>query len=121
PAARTAQQPAQQPRLDTSRRTPYRYHQVPPPAPPGGLPRSHRQRDRGEGRSRLLTATVTPSIPPRLANPPNHPDRHHQRREHCPSWTRGTSPDTRSARLSALGVFPDRAEAKPISSRNVSR
>ena len=76
PAARAPKPPGQQTRLDTLRRTPYRYHQVPPPAPSGGLPRSHCQEINGEGRCRLFMATVTSSISPRLANPPNHPDRH---------------------------------------------
>src|SRR5215469_12068928 len=54
PAARAPQHPGQQARLDTLSRTPYRHHQVPPPAParrpsPQSLPRDH-----GEGRCHRL-------------------------------------------------------------------
>ena len=76
PAARAAQHPGQQPRLDTLRRTSYRYHQVPPPAPSGGLPRSHGQEITGRAAATAYMATVTPSTTPRLANPPNLPERH---------------------------------------------
>jgi hypothetical protein len=76
PAARTPQRPGQQARLDTVSRTPYRHHQVPPPAPPGGLSRSTAKRSWGGPLPFAYMATVTPSIPPRPANPPNHLNRH---------------------------------------------
>ena len=38
-------------------------------------------------------ATVTPSISPRLANPPNRRHGHRQRRSHGLPWTSRTSPD----------------------------
>jgi len=93
PAARAAKHPGQQPRLDTSGRTSYRHHQVPPPAPPGGLPRSHCQEITGRAAAITDMATVTPSINPRIANPPNHSATTPSVTQALSQWTPSTARD----------------------------
>ena len=93
-AARAAQHARRQPRLDTFRRTSYRHHQVPPPAPPGGLPRSHGQAITGRAAATAYTATVTPSTSPRNTRPPDNP-RTTQPATPTPSpWPRSTARNT---------------------------
>ncbi len=60
---------------------------------PGGLPRSHCQEITGRAAAITDIATVTPSINPRPANPPDNPERHGQRhppRRRGHSQRRGT-------------------------------
>ena len=73
PAARAAQHPGQQPRLDTLRRTPYRNHQV---ATSGTVRRpspKSRPSDHGEGRSHRLHRHGNTVHHPASREPPESP------------------------------------------------
>jgi hypothetical protein len=68
---------------------------VPPPAPPGGLPRSHGQAITGRAAATAYTATVTPSTSPRNTRPPDNP-RTTQPATLTPSpWPRSTARNSR--------------------------
>src|SRR5262249_44116686 len=103
PAASRASTPSAEPRTVIT--------VVPPPAPSGGLPRNHGQRNTGRAAAITDMATVTPSSNPRTTNPPDHiKTTPSTTAPPCP-WTSSTAadtaePDHQPVRLTFWPVLP---------------